>query len=134
MQNQNLNLELIHHPPQRFERLARQRIPWLHGKRFLEATHSLAIHFFAEVGAAQVVMRKMTRLVTPCLYCLLQPRNGLIKLAKFNQVRSDIVVRIAEVRIEFDRTLALRDGIQQLALEVIRPAEKSMRFGRWMEV
>ena len=79
-------------------------------------------------------MREMTRFVSARLDRLLEPRNRFVKLPKFDQVCANIVVRIAEIRIEFNSALALRNGVEEFPLEMISPAEKGVRFGRRMKI
>src|SRR5260370_37907215 len=56
-------LASIHHAADGSERLLRQRIARLDFQRFLEAAHRVAVHFFSQIRAAQVVMRKVAWLV-----------------------------------------------------------------------
>jgi len=125
-----LSLCSVQHPPQGFQRLPSKGIPWLNLQSFLEAANRLRIHLFAKICAAQIVVRKMARFVAPGINRLLQPRNGLIETALLDHVSADIIVWIAEVRIDFDGALAFQDGVFQPALEMICPAKKSMRFAR----
>src|ERR1700719_3750820 len=114
----------IHQATKRSERLPCQRIPRLDFEGFLKTLHRARIHLFAEIRAPEVVMRKMARLVGARLDGALEPRNRFIKTIKFNQICADVVVRIAEFWIDFDRALALGDGFFDAALKMIRPAEK----------
>src|SRR5215469_4338385 len=81
---------LVHHPPQRFERLTGQRVARLDLDGFLKAAHGLAIHLLAEIRTSQVVARKMARLVAPRFDCLLEPGNRLIELAKFDHIGANV--------------------------------------------
>src|SRR5215469_12879556 len=126
--------KLVDHATKGFERLAGEGVTGLDGEGFLEATHGLTVHFFSKIRPAEIVVRKVARLVAARFYGLLQPGNRFIELAKFDQVRANIVVRVAEIRVEFDGALAFGDGIEKLALEMIGPAEKGVRFGRGMKV
>ena len=60
---------------------------------------------------------------------MLEPGDGFIEAAEADQVGADVVIGIAEIGIDSDGALALGDGVLDLALEVIGPAEKSVRFG-----
>jgi len=79
-------------------------------------------------------MRKVARLVAAGFRSAFQPGNRFFKAAQFDQVRADVVVRIAKLRIELDRAPALRDGFFNAPLEVIGPAQEGMRFGGGMEL
>ncbi len=124
----------VDHATQGFEGLARQGITGLNVEGFLETTHGLAVHFFTQISAAQVVVRKMSRFVAAGLNGLLQPRNGLVKLAQFDQVGADVVIGIAKIGIEFNGAFAFGNGIEQFALKMIGPAEKCVGFGGRMKV
>lgn len=89
---------------------------------FLEAPHGLAVHFLAQIRAAQIVVRKMAWLVAARFDGLLQPGNRFIELSEFDQVRANVVIGIAKVGIEFDGTLAFGNGVEKFALKMIRPA------------
>ncbi len=60
---------------------------------------------------------------------MLQPWNGFIVAAEFDEIGPDVVVGIAEVRVEFDGALALSDGLFDTALKMVGPAQEGMRFG-----
>ncbi len=64
---------------------------------------------------------------------MFQPRDGFVVAGEINQVRADIVIRIAEIRIDFDGPLAFLDGLFDFSLEVICPAEKRISLGRRMQ-
>src|SRR6058998_808618 len=53
----------------------------------------------------------------------------LLVLAPLDPVCADVVVRISKRRIHGDRLLTLGNGLVQLALEMIRPAQEGMGFG-----
>ncbi len=94
--------ESIHHSAERSQRLLRQRIPRLDFQRFLEAANRVAVHFFSEVRTAQVVVRKMARLVAARFRGAFQPGNRFLEAAQLDQIRADVVVRIAKLRINLD--------------------------------
>ena len=98
-------------------------------ERLLKTFHRARVHFLAQIGAAQIVVRKMARLVTARFHSAFQPRNRFIESAQLDQIRADVVVRIAELRIDFDRALALGNGVFDAALKMIRPAEKRVSLG-----
>src|SRR5258705_1556032 len=59
----------------------------------------------------------------------LEPGNGFLKTFEADQVRADIVVGIAEIRVNLDGALAFGDGLVNLPLEMEGPAEKSVSLG-----
>src|SRR6266849_6560834 len=124
----------VDHPTEGGQRLAGQRIPRLDVQRFLEAAHRLAVHFSAEIGAAQIVVRKMARFVAPRFHGAFEPRDRFIEAAKLDEIGADVVVRIAEFRIELDRALAFRDSVLDAPLVMISPAQESMSFGGGMQL
>jgi hypothetical protein len=129
-----LRTRSVHQLLQRLKGLFGQGIARLNFQSFLETALGAAIHFLAEVRAAQVVMREMARLVALGFHGAFEPGNGFIKPPQFNQIRANIVVGIAKLRIEIDGPAALRDGFVDFALEMISPAQKGMRFRGGMNV
>src|SRR5207249_5098012 len=75
---------------------------------------------------------KVARLVAARFRGAFQPGNGFLETAQFDQVRANVVVRIAEFRIDFDGEPALGNGFFDAPLEMIRPAEdrKSVVVGK----
>jgi hypothetical protein len=126
--------ELVDEAAERLEGLARQGVARLDIDGFLETAHGLAVHFLTEISAAEIVVREMPRFVAARFDGLLQPRDGFIELPEFDQIGADVVVGIAEIRVQFDGALAFRDGIEQFALKVIRPAEEGVRFRCGMQI
>jgi hypothetical protein len=62
-------------------------------------------------------MRIRARFVSWRDHSLLKPRYSFIPFLLFNQVSPDIVIRIAEIRINFDRLQAFGDGALVIAEE-----------------
>src|SRR6202000_259428 len=124
----------VQHLPQRIQRLPRQRIPRLDRQRLMKTLNRLPIHLFSQIRPSQIVVRKMPRLISRRFHRPLQPRNRLIVLIQLDQIRTNIVVRIPKLRIDFNRPLALRDRLIQLGLKVICPPQKSVRFRRRAKV
>ncbi len=54
----NCRLFSIHHAAERFKCLARQGIARLDVQRFLKGFHRGTVHLLAQIGAAQIVVRK----------------------------------------------------------------------------
>src|SRR3990172_1682659 len=59
----------------------------------------------------------------------LEPLHRFVFAAELDQVRADVVVRVAERRVHRDGAVALRDGVLVAALVGERPAEEGVRFG-----
>src|SRR6266478_7492321 len=55
-------------------------------------------------------------------------------MARLDHVCANVVVWIAKVGIDFNGALALQNGVFELALEVIGPAEKGMRLSRGVQL
>src|SRR5580704_2702706 len=119
----------IHHAAKRSKRLPRQRIPRLNLERLLKTFHGTRVHFLAEISAAKIVVRKMARLITARFNGAFEPWNRFIEAVQFDQIGADVVVRIAKLWIDFDRALALGDGVFDAALKMVRPAEKRIGLG-----
>jgi hypothetical protein len=126
--------ELIDHAAERNEGLTRESVLGFDVEGFLKTAHGLAVHFLAQISAAEIVVREMTRFVAWGFDGLLQPGNGFIELAEFNHVGADVVVRIAEVGIELDGALAFGDSVEKAALKMVGPAEEGVGFGGRMEL
>src|SRR5258705_4979835 len=101
----------IHHAAKRRKSLLSQRVARLDLQRFLEAAYGVAVHLFSKVGAAQVVVRKVTRLVAARRRGLVEPGNRLLEPAQLDQIRAAVVVRVAEPRIQPDHARAFRYGL-----------------------
>ena len=124
----------VNHAAKRSESLPRQRIPRLDFERFLETSHGAAVHFFAQIRAAEIVVRKMARLIASRFSRAFEPGNRVVKTPQLDEIGSDVVVGIAEFRINFDRPFALRDGVFDAALKMIGPAKKRVRFRRRVQL
>src|SRR2546428_6037805 len=113
----------VHDTAQTVEGLARKGVPRLQAQGRMKTFSCPRIHFLRQIGATQVVVGVVARIVALGLSGTLQPRDGLVEAAHLDQVGTDVVVGVTEVRINFDGALALRDGLLQPALEVIRSEE-----------
>src|SRR5580698_3342128 len=60
----------------------------------------------------------------------LKPGDGLVPFFLFDQVSPDIVVRVAELRVNFDCFQTLSDGAVVIAEKRIRPAAESVSLSR----
>ena len=88
----------------------------------------LGVHLFRPVDTPEIVVRIMVGIVSTRLKGALEPGQGLVVLALLDEVGADIVVRVAELRIDPDSLLAERDGLFELALKMVGPAQVSVRF------
>ena len=79
-------------------------------------------------------MRKVARLVAARFRGAFQPGNRLLETAQFDQVSANVVVRIAEFRIDFDRQPAFGDGFFDAPVELIRLTQESMGLSRGMKL
>ncbi len=123
----------VHHAAERSEGLLRKGILRLDVEGFLETAHGLTVHFLAEIGATEIVMREMSGFVARGFDGLLQPGNGFIELAEFNHIGANVVVRVAEIGIQLDGAFAFGDGIEKAALKMVGPAEEGVGFGGGMK-
>src|SRR5213594_5022656 len=83
-----------------------------------------------EVEPPQVHEGELTRFVAFGLLSLFEPRDRLVQLVLLHQVYPDVVVRIAELRIDLDRAEALLGGLLQAALEAHGPPQEGVGLGR----
>src|SRR5258708_17542869 len=74
----NYRLFSIHHAAERFDCLARQGIARLDVQRFLKGFHRRTVHLLAQIGAAQIVVREMARLVAAGFVRVLSAREGFL--------------------------------------------------------
>ena len=58
----------------------------------------------------------------------LEPWDGVVESTELEEVGTDVVVRVAELRIDRDRALALGDRFFVTLLEAERPAEEGVRL------
>src|SRR5258706_3134918 len=111
----------MHNAANRLESRLSKRVALLDLQRFLEAAYGVAVHLFSKVRAAEVVVRKVTRLVAARRRGLFEPGNRFLEPAQLDQIRADVVVKVAELRIEPDGKLAFRNGFFNAPLEMISP-------------
>src|SRR5436190_18737684 len=74
-------------------------------------------------------MWEVRRRITLCLHRKLEVRNRFVEIAPLNEIRSDIIIWISEIRIELDRLPAFRDGGCVVSEEAVRPSEERVRLG-----
>jgi hypothetical protein len=71
----------------------------------------------------------VARLVARSRHGPLEPENGLIVASQLDQIRTNIVVRVAEVRVHADGAFAFCNGVMHFPLKVVGPTQKRVRFG-----
>jgi hypothetical protein len=119
----------IHHAAEVFESVARQRVARFDRQSLQKLFAGAIDQTLREIGAAQIEMGKVSRIISFCGYRALEPGNGFVKTFEADQVRADIVVGIAEIRVNLDGALAFGDGLVNLSLEMEGPAEKGVSLG-----
>src|ERR1700733_9123884 len=78
-------------------------------------------------------MRKMTRLISFGFNCPFQPRNSIIKPLQLDEIGANIVVGISEFGININGGTTLLDGLAQLALKMVSPAQECVCLRRGMQ-
>src|SRR2546426_1363728 len=96
----------------------------------LESAERLPPAPLPDVNPSQVHEGKLPRFVAFGLLGLFEPRDRLVQLVLLHQVYPDVVVRIAELRIDLDRAEALLGGLLQAALEAHGPPQEGVGLGR----
>src|SRR5882762_6187012 len=128
------SLNSIHHAAKVFEGLARQRVARLDRQCSQKLFAGAIDQALGEISASQIEMRKVPWIISLCRNRLLQPGNRFVKAYEPDQVGADIVVGIAELRIDLDGAFAFGDRLLDLSLEVERPAQKGVRLGSGVQV
>ena len=98
--------------------------------RPLELAERLPPASLLYVDPPQVHEGKLPRFVAFGLFGLFKPRDRLVQFVLMHQVDSDVVVWIAELRIDLDRAEALLGGLRQAALETHGPPQEGMGLRR----
>src|SRR5882672_2564235 len=105
-------------------------VTWSQPHSLLELAERQPPASLLDVDPPQVHEGKLPRFVTFGLFGLFKPRDRLVQLVLLHQVDPDIVVRIAELRIDLDRAEALPGGLRQAALEAHGPPQEGMCLRR----
>src|SRR2546428_10780485 len=87
-----------------------------------------------EVNRSRVKEGNLPWFVAFGLLGLFEPRDRLVQLVLLHQVDPDVVVRIAELRIDLDRAEALLGGLLQTALEAHGPPQEGVGLGRRIDL
>src|ERR1700722_20401337 len=125
--------QLIHHAARAFEAETRKFVSRFNCQRLLEELAGSIDMAFGEIHASEIVVREVARFVAFCFYGLFEPRDGFFMAVQVDQVKADIVVRITEVRIDFDGALAFCDGFFNFSLKMICPAKEGVGLGCWVQ-
>ena len=113
---------LVDHAAQVFDGLARESVARFDAQRFIETFTRAGQHAFGGVSAAKIEMREVARLVARSGDGTFKPGDGFVILFELNQVRADVVVRIAEIGIYIDGAFTFCNRIVNLPLKMVRPA------------
>ena len=89
---------------------------------------------FALEDSPQIEMGKAVALIAPGLEGHAQPRDGVIQLALFQIVGADVVVGIAELRIQIDGPVAILNGGIEVLFETLGPAPKGVGLCGWADL
>ena len=65
-------------------------------QRFIETFARAGEHALGGVGAAEIEMREVARVVAPSGDGAFEPGDGIVVLFELDQIRADVVVGIAE--------------------------------------
>src|SRR5437867_2093383 len=81
------------------------------------------------VDAPQVHVGEVPWLIARSRLGLLQPLDRLVELPLRDEVGPDVVVRVAEGRVDIDRSLTLVDCLVQTTLNAVGPAAERVCLG-----
>jgi dienelactone hydrolase len=85
------------------------------------------------VDAGEIQVREVARLVARRAHGPLEPRYGFLGTAELDEVGADVVVGIAELRIQGDGGPTVGNGLVEPALRAQRPAEKGVSLRRRLD-
>src|SRR5262249_2103432 len=74
-------------------------------------------------------MRIEITLIPPDVFAPLQPGHSASVVALLDQVSADIVIRVAEVRVNLDRPMAFVNRLVDHSHKIIGPSEEGVGFG-----
>src|SRR5712692_1313108 len=95
------------------------RLAGVNLERRLELLDRAQHHPLLRVDAPEVHVGEVPRLIARSRLGLLKPLDCLVELSLLDQVRPDIVVRVAEGRVDSDRLFALLDGLVDATLKAV---------------
>src|SRR5579859_1996977 len=128
-----LRVCLVHAAQQAPELPLGRSIPRLQLQGPLEVPHRLPVFVGLNVDPGQVEMGEVPGVVAWRLNRLLEPGNRLFPAAQLDEIGPDVVVGIAEVRVDLNRPFAFGDRLAVSTLETVGPAQKGVSFGRGSE-
>src|ERR1700682_4232878 len=102
-------------------------------ERRLELPDRAQHHPLLRVDAPQVHVGEVPRLIARSRLGLLQPFDRLVELSLRDEVGSDVVVRVAEGRVDSDRILTLVDCLVDATLKAVGPAAERVCLGGGVE-
>ena len=113
-----------------FEPEQRRQILRVVRERALERALCLVDFTLREQHPPQVGVRELVTAITLGSDRLLEPGNRFLSASQTDQVDADVVVGVAEFRVEAGCDRALLDRLLDLAEMAQRPAEKGVGVGR----
>src|SRR5882724_339748 len=115
---------------QRVERALELRVARRQTHRSLELPQGVPPTPLPHMDPREIHVRELARLVSLGQLGPLEPGHGLVELPLLHEVAPDVVVRIAEVRVDLDGAQAFLCRLLQAALEAVGPPEEGVGFGR----
>jgi uncharacterized protein len=115
--------------PELGEQGFRRGVARLDRQRLLELADRRAGPGLRGVNTREVHVRKVPRLVTRRELGPLEPGDCAAEVAFLDQVRTDVVVRISEIRIDVDRAFTVLERAVDVALPAQGPTEERVSFG-----
>src|SRR5262245_11162000 len=97
--------------------------------RLIELAGGVVEPALSEIETRQVHVREMPRLVTRGRLRLLEPADRFLETPQPHQVGADVVVGIAECRVDLDRPMAFGDRVIESAEIAVRPPEECVPLG-----
>ncbi len=77
---------------------------------------------------AKIIVRIKVAVIALGTNGLLKPGNCLLRPSLFQKIGADVIVGIAEIRIEANRFFTFPDCVIIQALKTVRPPQKRVRF------
>src|SRR5258706_10767507 len=88
----------IRHAAEVFESVASQHVARFDRQRLQKLFAGAIDHALGKIGAAQIEMRKVPRIISFCGDCSLEPGNGFVKRLEADQIGADVVAGISKIR------------------------------------
>ena len=100
------------------------------GLKFFPGTREQTLR---KINAAEIVVGEMAGLIARSFEGTFEPGNGFVEAIERDEIGADVVIRIAEIGIDFDGALAFVDGFLNFSLEMERPAKECVSFSSGMD-